>query len=147
MEAYISSKCLYIKVLSLIVMSRSRKVAYLPECFTLSSSSLGYMLWNLNNSLPFIMAQSSSINFTVPGYDICVLLVMQEKLFLTYCISKKYKNKYAQNGAGSIPIGMPINTKLPVVKNQFLITNETTCFRLWCVKNYLSSLLDVSGHT
>ena len=60
----------------------------------------------------------------------CTFGDAREIMFLTYCISKKYKNKYAQNGAGFIPIGMPINTKLPVVKNQFLITNETTCFRL-----------------
>ena len=63
------SKSFYKKMLSLIVMSWSRKVACAPWYSPFSSSSLEYIfLKDLRYSLASLMAQRSSMNLTVPRY-------------------------------------------------------------------------------
>ena len=58
------SKCLYIKMLSLIVSSKSRKVGCVSCCSTFSSSSLGYMFLKvLKNSLGFYLRIHSGCSF------------------------------------------------------------------------------------
>ena len=76
---------------------------------------------DVRNSLPWFIGQKPSVNLEIKYY----LHALEDPFEISCFIhldSKKKRNRLAQNGAESIPIGIPISclkTKLPLVKMHF----------------------------
>ena len=111
------SKNLYTKTPSQMEMSRFRNEACLPECSNLSSNSSGYMsLYTVANRFPSLIAHKSSMKRFVEWKWRAFILSVDIKSDMYRC-SNWYKKRFAQNGAGSMPIGIPI------ALTQYYITN------------------------
>jgi len=102
-----------------MVISRLRKVPWFPECSLLSSNSSGYISpYTFPKRSPSLRAHRSSMNRFVEWKCRALTLSLSIK-FLMYLCSYWYRNRFAQKGAGSIPIGMPITwhiKTLPTLK-------------------------------
>ena len=96
-----------------MVISRSKKVLCLPWSSTFYSSSLDYTFLKdeKNSGLLFTARRSSNQHiFSSWGYQLNKLLNILRLKKINWC---------AQNGAGSVPIGIPkfhLNSVLPILK-------------------------------
>ena len=75
----------------------------------MSSNSFGQIfLINVRNSLPSFIAQRSSVNLETLWY----LYALEDPLEISWFINldlKPKKKSLAQNGTGSVPIGIPVS--------------------------------------
>ena len=125
---------------SSMVISRSKKVLCLPWSSTFYSSSLDYTFLKdeKNSGLLFTARRSSNQHiFSSWGYQLNKLLNILRLKKINWC---------AQNGAGSVPIGIPkfhLNSVLPILKQHFLVSYETTLPRVFQVCYLFPQPLDV----